>query len=153
MANDRKTPNPRPWRNSAIARAALALLGAVCAGAGIVGVFVPVLPTTPFLLLAAFLFARSSSRLATWLESTRAYQSYVVPFKEKRGIKLRVKVRILTISYAVMSVSAFAVRNASVNVLVWALLAAVALWLLYLMAWRIPTLDPPLSQSAEAEEE
>ncbi len=127
-------------RNPVI-RALLACCGVICAILGIVGAFVPVLPTTPLLLLAAFLFARSSERLDRWLASTKVYQAYVVPFREKRGIETRVKNRILLVSLAVMLASAFAVRGVDgVNYLVWGVLAAVYAWLLYLMKIRIPNL-------------
>ncbi|MEG2947973.1 MAG: DUF454 family protein, partial [Raoultibacter sp.] len=53
---------------------------------GVVGVFVPVLPTTPLLLLATFLFAQSSPRCHAWILSTKVYRRYVLPFKEAGGI-------------------------------------------------------------------
>ncbi|MFQ9741552.1 MAG: DUF454 family protein [Slackia sp.] len=51
---------------------------------GFLGVFVPVLPTTPLLLLATFLFANSSPRCHAWICKTR-YGAYVKPFKEQGG--------------------------------------------------------------------
>ena len=53
---------------------------------GCIGVFVPVLPTTPLLLLATFLFAKSSPRCHAWIISTRVYRTYVAAFKEAGGI-------------------------------------------------------------------
>lgn len=130
-----------------IIRGIMAAFGVFCAVLGIIGMFVPVLPTTPLLLLASFLLARSSKRLDSWVKSTKAYQSYVVPFKEKQGIEAKVKVRMLSISYVVMAISAFAVRDIAFwNFVVWAILLAVALWLLYLVCFHIPTLDAPASQ-------
>lgn len=113
----------------------LIALGSLCTVLGIVGVFVPVLPTTPLLLAAACLFSKSSERLAAWLAGTKAYQAYVLPFKESGGIPLGRKLRILAVSYAVMGLSAALVRKP----LVWAILGAVALLLLWLMLVRIPT--------------
>jgi uncharacterized membrane protein YbaN (DUF454 family) len=112
------------------------ILGWVCFVTGVIGVFVPVLPTTPLLLLATFLFARSSPRFHAWIQRTRVYQHYVVPFKESGGLPLGQKIRILLISFAIMGVSAWAVPR----VFVWVILTAVALWLLYLMLIRIPTI-------------
>lgn len=115
--------------------------GVICAALGIVGMFLPVLPTTPFLLLATFLFARSSSRLNEWLISTRAYRNYVVPFKTNQGIPATTKTRILATSFFVIGISAFAVKDIPVwNFVVWFILELVVLWLLYLMCIRIPTL-------------
>ena len=104
---------------------------------GAVGVFVPVLPTTPFVLLAAFLFAKSSPRCDAWLKRTWIYRSYVMPFLEQGGIPFKRKIHILGISFLVMGVSAFLVRNP----IVWAVLGAVSVFLLWLMCIRIPTVQ------------
>ncbi len=66
---------------------------------GCIGVFVPMLPTTPLLLLATFLFAKSSPRCHAWIISTRVYRTYVAAFKEAGGIPLGTKVRILAVSF------------------------------------------------------
>ena len=111
------------------------VLAWLCTGLATLGVFLPVLPTTPFLLLAAFLFAKSSSKCHAWLCKTRIYRAYVLPFLEQGGIPFGRKIRILVISYAVMGISAFLVQRP----LVWGILGAVALFLLWLMLVRIPT--------------
>lgn len=116
----------------------LMLAGAwVACGVGFVGVFVPVLPTTPLLLLATFLFARSSPRCHRWIQSTKVYQSYVRPFKEAGGIPLRSKIRILLVSYAVMGVSAILVDSIVARVG----LVCVAVFLFWLIFARIPTVE------------
>lgn len=114
----------------------LVLAGTSCA-LGLIGVVVPVLPTTPLLLLAAFLFAKSSPRAHAWLTNTNAYAAYVEPFKQAGGIPLRAKVRILVISFSVMGISACLVRHP----IVWIILGCVASFLLYLMLVRIPTVN------------
>lgn len=114
--------------------------GLFCAALGTVGMFVPVLPTTPLLLLAGFLFARSSKKLDAWLKSTRGWKAYVSPFLEKRAIPPSTKARILVVSGVVMGISAFAVKDIpGVNFVVWFILELVMLLLLYLMFVRIPT--------------
>ncbi|MEG2628051.1 MAG: DUF454 family protein [Raoultibacter sp.] len=102
---------------------------------GVVGVFVPVLPTTPLLLLATFLFAKSSPRCHAWILSTKVYRRYVLPFKEAGGIPASTKVRILTLSFVVMGISAYLVQRWYI----WLVLGLVATWLVYLMCLRIPT--------------
>ena len=59
-----------------------AALGLFFVALGSIGVFFPVLPTTPFLLLAAFFLARSSSKLNAWFESTDLYKNYIADFLE-----------------------------------------------------------------------
>ena len=104
---------------------------------GAVGVFVPVLPTTPFILLAAFLFAKSSPRCDAWLKRTWIYRSYVTPFLEQGGIPLKRKIHILGISLLILGVSAFLARS----LIVWVILGAVAVFLLWLVCIRIPTVQ------------
>jgi len=118
---------------------ALMFIGAWLAlGLGVAGVFVPVLPTTPFVLLASFLFANSSPRYHAWVQKTSVYQRYVRPFLEDGGITFKRKLHIIGLSFTVMAVSALVVRNP----IVWLVLAAVAVFLLYLMFVRIPTATP-----------
>ena len=97
-------------------------------------------PYHPLLLLAGFLFARSSKRLNTWLRGTKAWKTYVNPFLIKQAIPGPTKARILIVSGTVMLISAFAVKDiAGINFVVWFVLELVMLLLLYLMFVRIPT--------------
>ncbi len=114
-------------------------LGCICATLGIVSMFIPVLPTTPFLLLAGFLFARSSNRLNTWLTSTKSWKTYVQPFIEKQAIPPQTKTRILITSCFVMGISAYAVKDFDgINFVVWFILELVVLFLFYLLFVRVP---------------
>ena len=116
---------------------------------GCIGVFVPVLPTTPLLLLATFLFAKSSPRCHAWIVSTRVYKTYVAAFKEAGGIPLGAKARILAVSFTLMGLSAWLVQKP----LVWAILGCVSAFLLYLMFVRIPTIAPERVQMIRRAEE
>lgn len=109
----------------------------ICVVLGCVGVFVPVLPTTPLILLATFLFGKNSPRCHAFLLNSRVYKAYVAPFKQAGGMPVKSKVRMLAISYAVLCVSAILVQNP----FIWCILLAVAAFLLYLAAVRIPTID------------
>ena len=120
--------------------------GAITCALGLIGIVVPVLPTTPLLLLSAFLFSRSSERLNTWLVGTKAYKTYVAPFKESGGIPLRRKLYILGVSYGVMAISAILVRRWYV----WLILACVALFLAWLMLIHIPTITDQEDARAKA---
>ena len=85
------------------------ILGCISLGLGVAGIFLPLLPTTPLLLLAAALFVRSSPRLYEWLLNHPHLGSYIRNFREHRAIPLRVKVVSvsmvwLTLGYCIVAV-------------------------------------------------
>ena len=77
-------------------------LGFVSLGLGILGIPLPILPTTPFLLLAIACFARSSKRFEKWL-----YQRYVADFRETKSIAKERKKKIIIQIYVLMGISIF----------------------------------------------
>jgi len=98
-------------------RRLLIVAGTLCAGLGIVGVFVPILPTTPFLLLAAACYMRSSERFYRWLTNNRIFGAYVRNYIEGRGMPVRIK--LLTILLLWLSIGltiAFGVQNTIVRI-------------------------------------
>ena len=80
----------------------LAILGSVSLALGIMGVFLPVLPTTPFLLLSAALYMRSSQRLYDWLMSHKHLGAYIRNFREHKALPMRVKVVSVTMVWATL---------------------------------------------------
>ncbi|HEX8285004.1 MAG TPA: YbaN family protein [Pyrinomonadaceae bacterium] len=72
-------------------KALLVAAGSLCVALAVLGVFLPLLPTTPFLLLASACYVRSSERLHGWLMGNRVLGGYIRNFKERRGIPLRAK--------------------------------------------------------------
>jgi uncharacterized protein len=66
--------------------------GCLCVGCAFVGVFLPLIPTTPFLLLAAFLFSRGSPRLHHWLIEHHTWGPIISDWNEKRVVRPQVKV-------------------------------------------------------------
>ena len=70
-------------------------LGFVALALGAIGVPLPLLPTTPFLLLAAFCFAKGSDRLNLWFKSTRLYKNHLESFAVNRAMTLKTKLCIL----------------------------------------------------------
>ena len=69
--------------------------GFLCFALGMVGVVLPILPTTPFILVAAFCFARSSTRLNSWFKGTKVYKQVLEGYVTKRSMTLRAKLAIL----------------------------------------------------------
>ena len=72
-------------------------IGILALACGLIGLFVPLLPTTPFLLLAATLFVRSSPRAYAWLLGHRHLGPYIRRFREERAIPLRTKITAITL--------------------------------------------------------
>ena len=80
------------------------ILGCVGLGIGAVGAVVPMLPAFPFLLLAAFCFARSSEKLHTWFIGTKLYKDNLEDYVAGRGMTKKTKVRIMVTVTLLMSV-------------------------------------------------
>ncbi len=72
-------------------RILLTILGLISLGLGILGIFLPVLPTTPLLLLSAFLFLRGNRRLYDWLKHHPKISPYIPDFMVHKSIPLHVK--------------------------------------------------------------
>ena len=76
------------------------MIGCISLGLGIIGVILPILPTVPFVLLAAFCFARSSERLNGWFKNTKLYRENNI----KNGMTKQAKVRIMCSVTLLMSI-------------------------------------------------
>jgi uncharacterized protein len=74
-----------------VARALYLVIGLICVGLGAVGAFLPVLPTTPFMILAAAMFAKSSTRLERWLLDHKRFGPPLIAWRAHRVIPMRVK--------------------------------------------------------------
>jgi len=72
-----------------------AILGFFFLGLGIIGIWLPILPTTPFLLLASFFLAKSSTKINRWFKSTKIYQKHLKDFEETKMMKMKTKLSIL----------------------------------------------------------
>ena len=71
------------------------ILGCFSVTLGAVGAVLPILPTVPFLLLAAYCFARSSQRLETWFQNTKLYKDNLADYVEGKGMRKQAKIRIM----------------------------------------------------------
>jgi len=134
---------------SKLLRWTLRIAGILSLGLGVVGIFVPLLPTTPFLLLAAAAFVRSSPKLYAWLLNHKWFGSYIRHYREHRAIPLRAKVVALVLLWAMIGYTAI------VAVTAWwlrALLIAIAVGVsVHLLSLR--TLTPEMVAQSQAEPE
>ena len=87
------------------------ILGFVSMGLGIVGSFLPGLPTVPFLLLASFFFARGSERFHRWFTQTKIYKNYLEDFEKNRSMTLKAKIGLLCLSSTMIAFPIFFVKN------------------------------------------
>ena len=92
---------------SKIMRKLLIAAGTFFVIVGIIGIFLPILPTTPFLLLAAWCFARSSERFYTWLISNKWFGEYIKNYQEGKGIPLKVKIFSISFLWITILISVY----------------------------------------------
>ena len=107
---------------------------------GVVGIVLPLLPTTPFLLLTAFCYYKASPRAYEWLLSNKYLGSYIENFQSGRGIPLRVKIYILLLLWLSISYSAFVLISwVAIKVLLICIAVAVSVYI-----YRLPTYVKPV---------
>jgi uncharacterized membrane protein YbaN (DUF454 family) len=103
---DHQTPHSKT-RKQKIVRTTLFISGTFLLALGAIGVFLPILPTTPFLLLSAACYLRSSERMHKWLLNNRWFGKYIKNYQEGKGIPLITKILAMTVLWAAIFYSAF----------------------------------------------
>ena len=117
-------------------RSLLFVLGCLSVALGVLGLFLPILPTTPFMLLAAGCFARSSARFYHWITSHQRYGPMIADYLAGKGLPLRVKLLAIGLLWLSILFGVFWVDFAWARLAM--LLTAVAVTA-YL--WRLPRSD------------
>ena len=123
----------------------LIILGFITLGLGAVGVALPVLPTTPFLLVSAFCFAKSSDRLNNWFHGTKLYKNNLESFVRGQGMTRKTKFKIMT-TVTILMVIAFIMMK---NTLVGRICLAVV-WLAHVIAFVFFIKTCPEEQATHA---
>ncbi|MFH0895687.1 MAG: YbaN family protein [Bacteroidota bacterium] len=109
-------------------RALLLSAGILSVGLGILGIFLPLLPTTPFLLLAAACFARSSSKFYNRLLANKILGKYISGYRSGNGIPLKIKVFSISLLWITILLSAFlVVENLYVQIVLLLIATAVSI--------------------------
>lgn len=110
----------------------LSVLGFICLAIGGIGLAVPILPTTPFVLLAAGCFGVSSPRIYNWLENSKHFGEYIVHYKTKTGVTRRVKIHSLIFLWVMLGISIAIVDSLWLRILLALIGAAVTTHILLL---------------------
>jgi len=91
--------------------------GTLSTGLGIIGIFVPILPTTPFLLLAAACYMRSSERFYQWLINNRILGAYVRNYIEGKGMPVKIKMFTILLLWLTIALTiVFGVQNIVIKI-------------------------------------
>ncbi|OUP49502.1 YbaN family protein [Lachnoclostridium sp. An181] len=114
------------------------VLGCISLGIGAIGAVLPLLPAFPFLLLAAWCFAKSSKRLHDWFVGTKLYKKNLESYVKGRGMTMRTKIRIIVVVTLTMSVGFLMMSSVPVGRIV---LACVWVFHLYYFLGRVRTLE------------
>lgn len=117
-------------------RTILIIIGWLAVVLGTLGVVLPLLPTTPFILLAAWCFARSSPRFHHWLLYRSWFGGYLRHWQKHRAMPLGAKPRAIAFILITFAVSLWLVNMMWVRILLLAILACLLIFM-----WRIPVVD------------
>jgi uncharacterized membrane protein YbaN (DUF454 family) len=113
------------------------ILGTTFLAVGTIGIVLPILPTTPFLLLAAACYLKGSTRMHNWLLNNKVFGAYIRNYREGRGMTMRAKMFTLTLLWVTIACSAFVVSMLIVQVILLVVCIGVTAHLL-----KIPTYRP-----------
>ena len=124
------------------------ILGLLSLTVGGIGVVIPILPTTPFVLLSALLFSVSSPKLAKTLENNHMFGPYITHYRNKTGVPMRTKKEALVWLWSSLSLSAILIRRPFVLLILLIVGISVSAHIL-LLKTRSERMNP--SQPAEQE--
>jgi uncharacterized membrane protein YbaN (DUF454 family) len=123
-------------KNRAV-RILLIAAGWLMVALGIIGIFLPVMPTTVFFLIAAACFAKSSEKFYWWLLNNKQFGKLIRDFREKRGMSLKSKITAVTVLIVVIGYSAiFAVDSVFIKILLAMIGISVSVYLISLNTIR-----------------
>lgn len=128
-----------PRSRSRLVRVLFNLAGTVALGLGVLGIFLPLLPTTPFVLLAAACYARGSERFHQWLLANRTFGPMVYEWERHRSLPYRTKITAIALMSLTMGISiVFFVRPTWLKIVLALFGVGLAIWM-----YRIPSRDRP----------
>ena len=120
-----------------IRKAVLIFAGTMCVALGVLGMFLPLLPTTVFLLMAAYCYSRSSERFHNWLLNNRWCGAYISNYKSGKGISMRQKISTIALLWVSISFSIWMLSAGFwLTLLLVAIAVGVSLHLILLKTYR-----------------
>src|SRR3972149_1076318 len=110
MPEQKACPDPAmKLKKNRVVRALLIVAGTISLVFALIGIVMPVLPTTPFLLLTVACYCRSSERLYRWLINNKWFGEYIRNYQEGKGIPLKTKVFALTVLWPTIILAIFVI--------------------------------------------
>ncbi|MEG0502326.1 MAG: YbaN family protein [Cellulosilyticaceae bacterium] len=113
-------------------------VGLIAFAVGAIGVILPILPTTPFLLIASFCFVNGSTRFDEWFKQTKLYKKHLEQFMKERVMTLKQKIIILVFADTMIMIPFILVDNQLMRIT----LVIVILSKLYYFIFKIKTIPP-----------
>lgn len=124
-------------KSSSLKKAIFIVAGTVSLGLGAVGVFLPILPTTPFLLLSAACYYKGSERMHRWLLGNKLFGSYIRNYNEGKGISQTGKIFTLFLLWITICSSTFyVVNNYFMQIVLFAIAITVTIHIITLPTYR-----------------
>lgn len=114
----------------------LVTVGLISVGLGVIGVILPIIPTTPFLLLASVCFVKGSDRFDQWFKGTKVYKKHLETFVESKKMTLKQKITILAVADAMLLIPFITVNNLHMRIF----LIVLVLCKFYYFFFRIETI-------------
>ncbi len=99
--------SPKGTSKNRFVRSLFFVAGTITLVLGAVGVFFPILPTTPFLLISLACYLRSSERMTHWMLNNKYFGTYIRNYNEGKGIPMKTKLFAITVLWITISISAF----------------------------------------------
>ena len=123
----------------------LLIIGFISLIVGCIGIVIPVLPTTPFLILSYICFFKSSEKFNKWFVGTKLYKTYVADFVNKKGLTLKRKISIIIVADIFIITSMIIVRNFYMNIG----LSIIIIFKYWYFFFKIKTIKEPSVEKVE----
>ena len=130
--------SPKGKSKNRFVRSMFFVAGTITLVLGAIGIVLPILPTTPFLLISLACYLRSSERMTHWMLNNKYFGTYIRNYKEGKGIPMKTKLFAITVLWITISISAFVlVPLLMVQIVLLVVAVAVTVHLVRLPTYRV----------------